>query len=207
MSGGRGPDKSGQLALMDSLVFFVVAVTISSILLYYSAPRESYDAPDHGQGQGDPNEVLETILHSSIGSEILVLADIPRHISSDTETSQCLLLEAEAVLDGMSINAFGSLNDAIAVILESVCNPIYEPLLRVCSCTDAGLVPIVSIPEAGSDCGQQYGASMDLTRDEEKEMMVQLVLCPATSSEVIDVLMGDLNLGSSVVSSSPELQP
>jgi hypothetical protein len=205
--GDRARSESGQLALMDALVFFLVAVTISSVILYYSAPGESHDAPDHGQGQGDPHEVLETILHSSIGSEIVVLTDVPRHISSDTDVSQCLLLEAEAVLDGMSIDAFGPLNDAVKAILESVCSPMYESMLRVYSSSDAGLSPIVSIPDVGLDSSQQYGASMELTHDEEKDLHVQLILSPAAFSEVVDVMVSELHLSSSVLSSPPELQP
>src|SRR4030042_683868 len=100
MSGDRRRDRSGQLALMDASVFFIVAVVVSTVLLYYSALGRESEVANHGEGSADPCAVLEALIHSSMGRDLTVHLDIPRHVSSHTEVGQCLLLEAEELLTG-----------------------------------------------------------------------------------------------------------
>jgi hypothetical protein len=184
LSGARRIGQSGQLALMDALVFFMVAMAISSILLYYSSSGITGTQDDHGQGMSDPHEILGVLLRSSIGREITVSQDVPRHISWDNEVSVCLLLEAEAIVDGMPPEAFDELNDAVLDLLRSLCNPVYEPFLSVMAVEDSGTARIVSIPGVPVQSNQMYAATMDLVQDEEKSLLAQLVLRPAALPEV-----------------------
>ena len=199
--------ESGQLALMDALAFFLVATTVSSVLLYYSSSMPIEAPPDHGHGMSDPLEVLETLLHSTLDIEILVDLDIPRYIQCGTEIDQCLLLEAEAILDGMAPEAFSQLNLAVSSLLEAISNPVYEPFLVILASSDAGAVTVLSIPGTPHESPQRYSASTDLVHDEEKDLVVQLSLCPAALSEFSDVLLSDLDLRARVLSPPPQLDP
>lgn len=184
MSGARRIGQSGQLALMDALVFFMVAMAISSVLLYYSGLGTTWTEDDLGQGMSDPHEILGVLLRSSIGREITVSLEVPRYISWDTEVGVCMLLEAEAIVDGMAPEAFEELNKTVLDILRSLCNPVYEPFFSVMAVDDLGTARIVSIPGVPITSDRMYAATMDLVQDEEKALLAQLVLCPAASPEV-----------------------
>lgn len=170
---------------MDALVFFMVAMVISSILLYYSSSGPTETQDDHGQGMSDPHEILGVLLRSSIGCEITVSLDAPRYISWDTEVGMCLLLEAEAIVDGMTPGAFDELNKTVLDLLRSLCNSVYEPFLSVMAEDDTGTERIISIPGAPTKSNHMYAATMNLVQDEEKALLVQLVLCPAASPEIV----------------------
>lgn len=200
-------DKSGQLALMDAVVFFLVATTISGVVLYYSSLDTPSTPQDHGQGQADPHEILETLLRSFIGTDIIVHLDIPRHISWDTDIGQCLLLEAEAILDGMMVEPFRSLNEAIRDAIYSICSPMYTPFLAVLSSEDAGSEPLISIPGPAEESSQRFASVMQLSHDEEKNLLVQLLLCPSALAEVVRTVMSDLHLCASVLAPPAEFQP
>jgi hypothetical protein len=169
---------------MDAMVFFLVSVVISGALLYYSSLGTAVELRDHGQGQADPHELLENLLRSSIGTGIVVPLDVPRHISGDTDIGQCLLLEAEAVLDGMRVEAFDPLNEAIGSALISICSPMYSPHLAVLSSGNAGAVSLISILGPPQKTSQIYASVAHLTNDEEKDLLVQLLLCPSSFPEV-----------------------
>lgn len=170
---------------MDALVFFMVAMAISSILLYYSSYGLPETQDDHGQGKSDPHDILGVLLRSSIGREIAVSLEVPRYISWDTEVGVCLLLEAEAIVDGMAPEVFDELNRTVLDLLRSLCNPVYDPFLTVMAVDDLGTVGIVSIPGVPVPSDYRYAATMDLVQDEEKALLAQLILCPAASPEVI----------------------
>ncbi len=189
MSGGERVSETGQLALMDSLIFFMVATTISSILLFYSLPGLESESLDHGQGMADPREVLQSLLHSSVGKDVLVPLDPPRHISRSTDISQCLLLEAEAILDGMDAEVFTVLNSDVYSVLRSITNPSYQPRLAVLVSNQAGYTILFSISDVRDNAGRSYSADFELSTDDEKDLLVQLVLCPSALSEVVDALM------------------
>jgi hypothetical protein len=184
LSGDSRSAELGQLALMDAMVFFLVSVVISSAILYYSSLGTTVELRDHGQGQADPHELLETLLRSHIGTEILVTLDVPRHIAGDTDIGQCLLLEAEAVLDGMSVQAFGALNEAIGEALIGICSPMYSPHLAVLSSGIVGAAALISILGPPQHTSQIYASVAHLTHDEEKDLLVRLLLCPSALPEV-----------------------
>ena len=188
---------------MDSIVFFIAAVIISSILLYYSSNVNTMQPQDHGSGTSDPQKVIETLLRSSVGRDVVVELDAPRHIACDTEVGQCLLLEAEALLDGMEIEAFDNLNLAILDDLCAICNPMHDPFLVIYASDDSDATCLLDIPGAPPDVQTRYAASMDLVQDEEKNLAVQLILCPAAPSEVVDVMVSQLDLCASVLPASP----
>ncbi len=183
MYGRRCSGENGQLALMDSLVFFLVAVTVSGLLLFYSSLSPS-ETIDHGQGTADPSAVLESFLHSSIGSEIVVSLDPPRYISFDTDIGQCLLLEAEAILDGVKVEAFLELNLAAEDALSNITSPACEPYLAVLSSGENESSEVFCLAGPAPMSGQRYSATADLSSDGEKSLFVQLILCPSALPEV-----------------------
>jgi hypothetical protein len=192
---------------MDALVFFLVAVTVSSVLLYYSGKGPGAEIANHGQGSADPGEVLESLLHSSIGCDTMVNVDIPRHVSSRTGVDQCLLLEAQSILDGWPAHAFDPVNKAIWSILKNISAPVLEPSLSVWWLMDDRSELLIVIPESEPSSDQRFGASVELANTGEETQVVQLLLCPPAPSEIIDVLSCDPHLRAGVCASSAELYP
>jgi hypothetical protein len=192
---------------MDAMVFFLVAVTVSTVLLYLSAPRPETLVEDHGQGGADPSEVLETLIHSSIGCDLTVLLDVPRHVSSHTEIGQCLLLEAEGLLAGESASSFDPVNNAVWTILEGICSPVLDPFLSVWSITDSAPEALIMIPGSEPASDQKFGATVELRNTGERTLTIQLLLCPPSLPELVDVLVGDLDLRTGECAPPPELDP
>jgi hypothetical protein len=192
---------------MDALVFFLIATLVSTVLLYYSALGRDPETADHGQGSADPRAVLEALIHSSIGRDLTVDLDFPRHLSGHTEVGQCLLLEAEGVLDGASVTVFDQVNEVVETILEGISSPVFEPYLSVWSITDDRSEALILIPKNEPASDQRYGASVELRNTDDGTLMVQLLLCPPALPELVAVLGGDLDLRTGVGSSSPELDP
>lgn len=184
MFGIRKTAELGQLALMDALVFFLVATVISSVVLFYSGPANEPPIAEHGQGRSDPDEVLKTVLHASIGDEIVVAVESQRHISKSTEIGQCLLIESGMLIEGAPVSAFGSLNAAVQSILEEVCSPFYEPRMTISELSDAGASQLISIPSETITCENQFGSSVELSLSDGTILLIQLVLAPAALAEV-----------------------
>jgi len=192
---------------MDALVFFLVAVTVSSALLFYSAPGQEAGVAEHGQGTADPGDVLQALMHSSIGCEMTVYVEIPRHVSGEMEVSQCLLLEAETVLAGVPRSAFDEVEDAVAAILDSICSQVFDPHLSVWLFTAVVSKELISIPENEPVSSQKFGASAELSNTGDEILLAQLLLCPPAFPELVDVVSCDLDLCSGIFASSPELNP
>jgi hypothetical protein len=199
--------RSGQLALMDALVFFMVAVTISSVLLFYFSGNRGMSVPDHGPGSADPNEVLESLLHSSIGIDETVNLGVERHLSSRTSVDQCLLIEAEAILDGQPRSAFRSIEEAIWSILERLCTPVFAPYLSVWWMGEDFSEAVIRIPSNPPASDQAFGACVELVNSGVEILLAQLLLCPSALPEVIDVLSGHLDLCAGICTSPAELVP
>ncbi|MCJ2533043.1 MAG: hypothetical protein LN411_03880, partial [Candidatus Thermoplasmatota archaeon] len=68
MSGARGRTRAGQLALMDAIVFFSVAVLISSIMLSrtYQEYTDEVEVQEFDAAY-DVSSFLEVLLRGSIG--------------------------------------------------------------------------------------------------------------------------------------------
>jgi hypothetical protein len=207
LSGGSRQDRSGQLALMDAIVFFFVAATVSTVLLYLSAPGPETMVEDHGQGSADPSAVLEALIHSSIGCDLTIPVDVPRHLSRHTDIGQCLLLEAEGLIAGESASSFDRLNDAVGMILKGICSPVLDPYLSVWSTTDSESEALILIPGSEPASDQKYGATAELRNTRDRTLTVQLLLCPPSLPELVDVLVGDLDLRLGECAPPPELDP
>lgn len=175
----------GQLALMDAIVFFVIAMTISCVLFYYADLENSVPRCPSPGGQADPSEILPVFLHSSIGREIVLELDRTVHVSRESEVSICLELELDAISDGEDEDAFGPLNDQFVSILEAVCNPVYQPYLVCLQMTTGSPETILSLPGQVPQAATTYAASVEFPGSDGRQFLVILVLVPASLLEVL----------------------
>jgi hypothetical protein len=192
---------------MDALIFFMAATAISSVALYYSALVPQEMIADHGSGRSNPDQVLGTVLHSSIGVEIAVDGGTLRHISPDTEVGQCLLLESELIIQGVSDGSFAQLNEQIEIILLSVCGPFYGHCLTVWATAEDECVAIFAVSGGTASSENVFASSSRLYVRPELEIVVQLVLAPSLLPEVLQVPRGHLDLLAGIVPSPSELYP
>ncbi len=192
---------------MDAVVFFLVAVLVSTILLCYSSLGPESEGTDHGKGSADPEAVLYALMRSSIGHDLTVQLDIPRHVSGRTDVGQCLILEAEGLLAGIPSIAFAPINDVVGKILSGICSPVYEPYLSLWIISDTVSEALARIPEGEPTSEQRYGASVEMRNTGTEVLLVQLLLCPPSLPELVHVLGGDLDLRAGVSAPSPELDP
>lgn len=207
MSGDDSRDDAAQLAVMDAVVFFAVAMVISSLFLYYANLGEEIKAPEHGSGSADPDAVLGAVLHASVGSNIFVPMDAPRHIPADTEVCRCLLLESEQIIGGTPVEAFGELNCAVSWILDRTCNPVFSSCLSVFLL--GGSVPemLFSIGSGGGPSSQRFNSCAEFSLAGGEEVLVQLCLAPALLAEIRNVSNGQLDLGACKIATSSNLDP
>lgn len=151
----------GQLALLDALVFFAVAVVVSSVLLSYDR-SDGKPELSSGSGTSNPGEILKAFLDASIGDEIPIQFGASLTVHQDKQVSVCLALEIEAILDGIGSGLFQALDRAYMTILERITNPVFQPYLVVLDDEGSTYVPILNLPCAVPGCGVSMASSMVL---------------------------------------------
>lgn len=207
MSGDDSPDDQAQLAVMDAIVFFVVAMVISSLLLYHANIDEEIRPQEHGSGSADPDAVLGAVLHASVGSEVFVPMDAPRHIPADTEVCRCLLLEAEQIIGGTSAKIFEGLNCVLSSILERTSNPVYSSCLSLFLLGDSVPEKLFSISNGECLSSQSFSSCAGFSLAGGEEVLIQLCLAPTLLAEVRNVANGQLDFGAGVIATSSDLDP
>ena len=152
---------TGQLAVLDAVVFFSSALVISSLLLYY------------GLGQGspviiekiaeDPSEILAVYLRASLGTTVLLPGN-PEVVVRETDTvGDCLLAEASSLSRGDEPIRFSLLNSILCGALDSVCGLCVNPHLLVENVSDGAIV--IALPDLPGEATDARAASMELEAD------------------------------------------
>lgn len=192
---------------MDAIVFFVVAITISSILLYYARPGTNDTTSTNPDGQTDPESVLRVFLQASLGEEMVLSLDREIHISPSTEIAECLLIELEALALGCDIDCFAPMNEKLCSILETICSPVMQPYLLSMELLDEENLQMFSLPCDPPQSGTRYASSVELPGPDGSLFLLTLVLVPASLSEIRDVGACDLDLRLGIDQPSADLQP
>lgn len=184
MSGPLRKTRAGQLALMDAIVFFSVAILISSIILSqtYQEYRAEVEAQEFDAAY-DVSSFLEVLLRGSIGEGLSLNVTGHMAISSATTIIECLAMEASALFLGESLDAFQAMNGLILIIAERMAGQQVVPHVWVLRSLNDSWVPIVEIEESPPLSENRRAAFFDLPADGVERCRITLVLEPALLSE------------------------
>lgn len=186
MSGRLDRRCEAQLAVLDAVIFFVAAMTISTVLMSYVRTGAESSLDDTG-GYSDPADVLEVFMRASIGERLTLLLDTQVCIEPSEEVASCLAAEVAALRQGVAPEAFADLDSLMERILRSISSPALEPHLLVLEPGDPSpktLMTLGGAPDRG-ECS--YASSCTLGMQGGAECLVELVLCPPAPPELVDV--------------------
>lgn len=183
MSGDKSRSECGQLALMDALVFFSVAVLVSGAMLAYTGSPSREVLPPSGDSPVPVDEMLEAILKASIA--LAAEAGDGLEITGREPVSECLSAELYALATGVNGLEFAGMNDAVAGIMGSVCGQVFRPHLVAVHPNGSSGEPFLAIPGPCGPCRLAYACSSELPCEDGLLYTVTLILIPAAPSELV----------------------
>ena len=186
MCGRLDGQTSGQLAVMDAIVFFVAAMTVSSVLLSYARPPGDRSLEDF-DGDADPAEVLGVFLEASIGERLTLQFEEHVTVDASEDVAHCLAVEVAALRSGVARAAFADLNSVLERMLRSICNPSFEPCLMIVELGNGAGNVVLALLDPPGAAENVYASSAELRVDDGDPCLVELVLGPATPPELVDV--------------------
>lgn len=179
MPGDLGEDPGGQLALMDALVFFAIAMLLSSALLVQVRSVVDRDAVIGGETDVDAGNMLEVLMAASIGRSLSIPLEKEIVIARDEPVSECVRAELYALISGTDLEAFDGLNEAVADILDVLSGPSMRACLVASLLDGPSNEPLLVIPGPYRPTGLAYASSMDLPCADSVLCRVLLLLEPA----------------------------
>jgi len=184
LSGARGRTRAGQLALMDAIVFFSVAVLISSIMLSrtYQEYTDEVEVQEFDAAY-DVSSFLEVLLRGSIGEGMILNVSGLITIRPTTTVSECLAMEASALLNGKSLETFQGMNDLILIIAGRMAGQQVVPHVWILHSLNDSWIPVVEIENRSPMSENRHAASFDLPADGADRCRVTVVLEPALLPE------------------------
>lgn len=183
MSGRSRKDRRGQLALMDSMVFFAAALAICGVLVSYARPL---DGPrTDPQGDADPAEILRVLLRASIGRPVSIDLEGSHRLDGTEDVATCIAVEVHALSSGANLKVFSSLNAIILEMMISLCNPAFEPFLIVYDLDDGLPSPVLKLPYEEADSENLFASSTEIPGDGGNPYKVILILSPAALLELV----------------------
>jgi hypothetical protein len=192
LSGRLRKDLHGQLALMDSMVFFAAALAISGVLVSYARPL--VEPRTDLQGDADPAGILRVLLRTSIGRPVSIDLHGSYRLDGTEVVATCIAVEVSALSSGASQMPFSSLNAIILEMMNSLCDPVFEPVLTVYDLGEGSPDPVLKLPNVEVDSKNRYASSTDIPGDDGNPFKVVLILYPAALSELVQVSIRDSDL-------------
>jgi hypothetical protein len=197
-----GKAADGQLALMDAIVFFVVAMAVTDMLLSMTSDYHDEELYEWFDAQ----RALSTFLRCSLGSEIEVtVSGLPMALPARTEIAECLLLEAHVIAEGDGPWNFDALETRLTEVLEASCGASMESRLSVFEICDGTPFELFSVPDAWRSGELVYAATAELADSGDGVYLVQLCSAPAVRSQALCVRCGDPYLGPGKLLSSDDV--
>lgn len=185
MPGDLPRDKAGQLALLDAMVFFSIAMLVSSVLVLQT--EASSDATV-GISDGPPTSVgglLGALMMASIGQPIKIDLGPGLTVMGQESVAECLSAELYALGSGAGPALFVELNEAVLGLLDSLTLPAFRGCLVAVHPEGSSQAPALAIPGLPRASGLSYAASCQLPCEDGSLYTVTLVLQPAASSELV----------------------
>lgn len=189
MSGSRRRDWTGQLALLDAIVFFTIAMVIMLILSSYSG-EYLVSAAHHDTtsvaGQ-DPGEILRVVLSASISKTVSIPVVDEGQLRPSVTVAECLATELELLEMGIDPGAFGELNAVLRDVVYSLLVPGLEAcLLAYGTCADSSVL-LLSIGELPEGSERRDSSHALLPSSDSSGFLVCLVLSPSALPELLQV--------------------
>ncbi|UCE81008.1 MAG: hypothetical protein JSV94_00790 [Methanobacteriota archaeon] len=185
---GTDSDDSGQITLMDAMVFFAIMLIICSIQLSaLSRDMWSDDQLIEPTGRGDPSSVLSVLMRASIGVGSSIRIDGGLSVPPDTLVSECLAVEAASLVGGIAETAFCVLNGVIISIMTNLTHPLTKPHLILNRHTEDGMFVLLRLENDLLESVDVTAADCDLPSCAEDRITVSLLLEPALLPESRDV--------------------
>lgn len=184
----RDDRDKGQLAVMDAIVFFTVAMLICSLQL--AQLRGEVVSDDIGIGRdarSDPSTLLMTILRTSIGQMIMIELDTPLTVSSETAIADCLASEAVALTRGHGTAAFEELNRRVLAIVSNASAPVALPHIVMAALSDGEYDTMLVLEHAPIVSENCFAATQRILSDPSRDIVVTLVLEPTSLPEILGV--------------------
>ncbi len=179
---GLHKDRGAQLALMDAMVFFAVALVISSV--FVANIDRTADS-----GASDVEAYVASLLQSFVGASLCdsVALEVPAAISigPGENVGDCLAAELHSLREGTDPEAFEPLNLVLARILdETVAKPYWYTL----SAYDQGdeMHKLLQIARTGEPSDEAYASSFAITDEDGSQLLIVLQLrLPAPALEIL----------------------
>lgn len=185
MSGNRRHDASGQLALLDAIVFFIIASVISSTTVsYVGAGMREAVAGDCGTPASSPEEMLGVLLDASLGVQVAVLFEPPVQLSGYESIAECLSAESAGLIAGYPAAAFVALNAAIAGVMYALAGPFYNAYLVVQDISSQQPEILFALPHQPYVSETQYAGSTSIPGHGGALLLVVLVLQPSSDLRI-----------------------
>lgn len=136
-------DERGQLALLDAMVFFAIALLVSSMLagMARDAPVAKSDRGEEAYAES----ALRAFLEASLGRTVLLELDGPVEIKPWEKVGDCLMAELHAIRDGRSPSDFEPLNAVLMDMLGSIVARPYRFTLSVFGPLAEGSEPLLAL--------------------------------------------------------------
>jgi hypothetical protein len=190
LSGGIDSLDEGQLAVFDAVVFFAGAILISSVIL--ALPGHQTISNESCWNSVRAAELLDGLLSSSIGTNITIGLELPVIVPSRTSIRDCLAVEGAYLFTGGESDGFGPLNSIIMGLLEDCAPPFLDAHLMLVYRSFSE--PLLALPHAPDDMSKRTATSTTMTLEDGSELLVVLVLCPSSPSELVQLRGADLHL-------------
>jgi len=176
----------GQLALLDAMVFFLVATTMSAALWCHADLRRAGGDAARAGPTPATGDILSSFLRASICRGLVVRCPEELAIRPDTPISACIMYEAEGLLRGADPSCFAELNQVLDDVLVAVAGTLWHPCLSVYLMDEQAPAELLTFPPATPEGPTAYSASAAIPCSS-GVLLVTLVLTPSSLPELAEV--------------------
>lgn len=206
MSGAGENGSDGQLALLDAVVFFVIATTISAFSWCQTDLRGELSVNMTRTQAPRITEMLSAFLKASISTPVVL--ELPERVvvRADVSISECVAFEASRTLDGCPEVVFAPLNRMLESVLCALSGTPWDHYLEVWHVSDRAASIVFALPCVHPSVATSYSASSLLPLDR-TDLLIVLVLAPAASPGFGDIASGHLDLRPGIRQTSSDFNP
>lgn len=164
------------------MVFFAAALVVCGVLVSYTRPLAESRTDLHGSA--DPAGILRVLLCASIGCQVSIDLEGSHLLDGTEDVATCIVVEVLALSSGASQTLFSQLNAIILEMMNSMCNPVFEPVLIVYALDNGLPNPVLTLPNEEMDSENRYASSTEIPGADGNPYQAVLILYPAALSEL-----------------------
>jgi len=169
--------------LLDAMVFFAIALLVSSMLV--SQARQETRPGSTGGEEAYVDSVLLAFLGASVGSSVRLMLEEPVEIESCEKIGDCLMAELHSLRDGHSTEDFEPLNAILTAVLVSIVEKPFLFSLSAYEVSGSGATLMIQLQNTEDPTGETaYASSTNVVDDDGALFVIVLQLRPAALPEV-----------------------